>query len=205
MSAKAQGFQWRVRTDAGATFTADALVLTAPVPQSLVLLETGGAEFPSEARASLEAIRYDPCIALMAQPKESRLPKPGGMHLSGDPITWIGDNRQKGISSCEAVTLHAGAEFSRAQWDAEDPEIVSMLLAAAAGWITEPVSDVHIHRWRYARPTVLYPKPCLALTEPLPLVFAGDAFGAPRVEGAALSGLAAAEAVLDAFGGRHNL
>ena len=193
-SIEAQESQWRVRTDQDTEWTADALVLTAPVPQSLALLDIGGTRLPSKARTALEAVRYDPCIALMLQ-TESRLPLPGGMQWPGDPIAWIGDNRQKGISPHAAVTLHAGAEFSRSHWEIGDQEIVSALLSAAAPWLSEPVSDVQLHRWRFAKPAALYPDACLALAAPFPLVFAGDAFGAPRVEGATLSGLAAAQAV----------
>lgn len=196
VSAAARGAQWRVRTDQGTTFTADGLLLTAPVPQSLKMLDSGETAISFDARAALAAIRYDPCIALMVQPRESYLPEPGGMQFPGGPIAWIGDNRKKGISLCEAVTLHAGAEFSRAHWDAEDGKVVSTLLAAATDWIAEASADIQVHRWRFAKPAALYPGSCLALPHPLPLVFAGDAFGEPRVEGAALSGLAAAQALV---------
>lgn len=199
VSVEAQGAEWLVRTDQEATFTADALLLTAPVPQSLTLLDAGGTTLPSDTRTALEQVRYDPCIALMVQPKESRLPAPGGMQFPGEPISWICDNRQKGISSQAAITIHAGAEFSRTHWESDASAIVPTLLAAAAPWLSEPLADVQIHRWRYAKPTTLYPEACLALRTPLPLAFAGDAFGAPRVEGAALSGLAAAQAILDLF------
>ena len=201
-SAEAQADRWIVRTDQGTTFTSGVLLLTAPVPQSLAILEAGSAELSSVTRTALEAIRYDPCIALMVQPKESCVPAPGGMQLPGEPISWIGDNRQKGISPPAAVTLHAGAEFSRTHWDSDDHAIVSALLSAAAAWISEPISDAQIHRWRFAKPAVLYPDACLAAAEPLPVVFAGDAFGIPRVEGAALSGLAAASAILTILGVR---
>ena len=204
VSVATAGSRWTVTTDTGARFNSDALVLTAPAPQSRAMLSVGSVELPSTARAALESIQYDPCIALMVQPKESRVPEPGGLQLPGEPLSWIADNRRKGLSACEAVTLHAGPGFSRTQWDAPDREIVSDLLAVAAPWISEPVSDTQVHRWRYAKPTVLYPERCLTLATPLPIAFAGDAFGAPRVEGAALSGLAAALAVLEIFGGPGN-
>jgi predicted NAD/FAD-dependent oxidoreductase len=41
-----------------------------------------------------------------------------------------------------------------------------------------------------------YPERCLVAAKEPPLVFAGDGFGSPKVEGAALSGLAAADALL---------
>ena len=54
-----------------------------------------------------------------------------------------------------------------------------------------------LKRWRFATPQAIWPEPCWAAADgPGPLVLAGDAFAGPRVEGAALSGLAAADALL---------
>ena len=52
-----------------------------------------------------------------------------------------------------------------------------------------------VHPWRYANPVRPHPEPFLALAGGTALL-AGDAFAGPRVEGAMLSGLAAAHAVL---------
>jgi predicted NAD/FAD-dependent oxidoreductase len=52
------------------------------------------------------------------------------------------------------------------------------------------------HRWRYSQPRTPHAEACLLVESPAPLVFAGDAFGQPRLEGAFLSGLAAARSLL---------
>jgi len=74
--------------------------------------------------------------------------------------------------------------------------VASDLLDAAAAvfpWASAP--DWHdVHRWRYAM--VEAPVHDRARDLGDGLVLAGDAFGAARVEGAYLSGLAAADAVL---------
>ncbi len=195
-SAEALIDRWRVRTEQGETFFADSLLLTAPVPQSLAILDAGATALPAEIRYALDAVSYHPCIALMIQPETSRLPSPGAIQFSEGPIAWIGDNVQKGVSPHAAITLHADAKFSRDNWNSDDAKIISEIHSAASAWVKEPVSDVQIRRWRYAKPEILHPEACLSLEAPLPLVFAGDAFGTPRVEGAALSGLAAARALL---------
>ena len=68
-------------------------------------------------------------------------------------------------------------------------------LLAAAGLAAAPMpGEVQIQRWRYAKPSVAHPEPCLLAAHLPTLVFAGDAFGGAKVEGAALSGVAAAAA-----------
>ena len=51
-------------------------------------------------------------------------------------------------------------------------------------------------RWRFATPRTIWPEPCWVASGMAPLALAGDAFAGPRVEGAVLSGLAAADALL---------
>ncbi len=68
----------------------------------------------------------------------------------------------------------------------------------ARPWLQDAeVLDVVLHRWRDATPNVAYPKRCWTARGGR-LVLAGDAFGGSRVEGAFLSGLAAASAVAGA-------
>ncbi|MEZ4673324.1 MAG: hypothetical protein R2932_03665 [Caldilineaceae bacterium] len=57
-----------------------------------------------------------------------------------------------------------------------------------------------LKRWRYALPTVIHPERYLLAQGRPPLLFGGDAFGHPRVEGAKLSGLAMGNQLAQSFG-----
>lgn len=189
---------WIVVDQRGQRYAADSLILTPPVPQSLVLLDAANIYIPEKARKTLEKISYEPCIALMVQlAQSSQLPEPGGMWSLGEPIAWMADNYLKGISpSVGAITIHAGPEFSQAHWNDADDSIMNTLIQAAGNWISQNVTSYRIVRWQYSKPLWIHSEPCLAIDMPEPLVFVGDAFAGPRVEGAALSGLAAADWLL---------
>jgi renalase len=59
------------------------------------------------------------------------------------------------------------------------------------------VAASSVKRWRFATPQRTWPEPCWSSVEgAAPVAVAGDAFAGPKIEGAALSGVAAAEAVL---------
>jgi hypothetical protein len=115
----------------------------------------------------------------------------------------MADNQHKGVSPGPgaAVTIHAGPQFSQAHWATPEAEVTSALLAAAAPWLGSAPVQTQLHRWRYSLPLRVHPERCLVLREPAPLAFAGDAFGGPRVEGAALSGLAAGAALAEWLNG----
>ena len=191
-SVSKNGDTWIVQTDAGEKFHANHLILTAPVPQSLRLLEAGGVSLPEIENERLQVIKYHPCIALLVLlDGPSAIPAPGGMKLERGPIAWIADNTQKGISSkATAVTIHASADYSHQDYDSNHDQIGEQLLLAAKPWLGEHVRDWQIHKWRYSQPKLVYPERFMEIPRLPDLYFAGDAFGGPRVEGAALSGIA---------------
>ncbi len=188
---------WILHLDDGNTLDADAVLLTAPVPQSLELLAAGDVELASEDRDALGDVRYDPCIAVLATLRgASGLHEPGAVDPDGGPIDWMADNHMKGVSSASAVTIHADAEFSTAHWESTDELVITELLRAAA-LDAEPIEQaVQVQRWRYARPAVLHSQRCLVASGLPTLIWAGDAFGGAKVEGAVLSGIAASEALV---------
>lgn len=201
ISVEPQDAGWKVVCESGTEASGAALLLTPPVPQSLRLAESGGYELPEESRKQLEEISYDPCLALMALTEgPTGVPEPGGMQIKGEPLDWIGDNRRKGISEVPGLTIHAGPEWSREHFDTPDTEVVEHLLSFAGDHLgsnlAPRVIETSLARWRYSWVTNAHPDPCLVAQEAPPLLFAGDAFGQPKVEGAALSGLAAADYLL---------
>lgn len=192
------GNHWQVKTETGKEFAGDILVITAPVPQSLNLLNDSYIEIPSAVNNALNQVSYYPCIAVLALlEKPSSIPFPGGFSVEDESLVWLASNYQKGISPHGyGVTLHGTPSFSDAFWDRTDEEISQKLFEAASEWLTSRVIKYQVHRWRYSLPKTLYSEPCLVLPE-LSLVMAGDAFVAPKIEGAVLSGLAAARAIID--------
>ncbi|MGF1591479.1 MAG: NAD(P)/FAD-dependent oxidoreductase [Pleurocapsa sp.] len=189
--------QWLIETE-NQQYQGDVLVMTPPVPQSLALLDAAKMVLPTKIRSSLEQVSYHSCIAVLALLEQpSQIPAPGGIACEDLALVWLADNYQKGISpNGYAVTLHATPEFSETHWDSDDAEIAEQLFAAASDYLGSPVIKYQIHRWRYSLPKTFYSQPCLALSE-LSLVMAGDAFVKPKIEGAALSGIAAGESIIN--------
>ena len=186
--------KWLIKTKGDRQYQADMLVMTSPVPQSLALLDASFVPLPLEVRFSLEQIEYDRTIAILALlEKPSSIPAPGGIFLKDKSLAWLADNHQKGISpDGYAVTIHATPKFSDYYWDSDDDEIVYKLITAAVDYLDSPVIKYQLHRWDYSLPKTFYNESYLELLE-LPLVMAGDAFVAPTVEGAVMSGIAAGE------------
>ena len=202
-SLRPESDHWILSMADGETWSAGAVILTAPVPQSLVLLEAGGVPLEPILQQRLSSIHYERCLAVMAVlDGPSQLPPPGGFAPAKGPIAWIADNQLKGVSSEPAITLHATDAFSVAHWDQDRDETARHLLAAAAEWIGAGIKSHQVHGWRYSKPLQTDPHSCAVVCSHPPLVLAGDAFAGPRVEGAALSGWAAAAAVLESLNHR---
>lgn len=189
---------WRLADENGQVYTADALVITPPVPQSLALLRKGTVRLSNNDRDALEKIRYAPNLTgLFVLEGEVSLPMPGAIQRSNSSVSWIANNKQKGISETTVMTVQANTDTSNQMWNDPDMRVLDALRTGLLPYLPDGAVFVeeHLKRWRYAQVTVLHPERCLRAEGLPPLVFAGDAFGGPRVEGAALSGMAAAEAL----------
>lgn len=193
-----EGGHWVLEIDKQAAMRAGRLVLTAPVPQSLALLRSGGVVLPDRLWLDLQALTYHPCLALLvtlgglsAVPVEGLAPHAG-------PVRWLADNTKKGISAgaASAVTMHLQAAFSAAHYADTEAELARLVLPGVEQWLGAPVLHVGLHRWKFSEPTTTHTEPYVWRAE-IGLGLAGDGFGGPRVEGAAISGLALADRIVE--------
>ncbi|MEJ2580105.1 MAG: FAD-dependent oxidoreductase [Acidobacteriota bacterium] len=172
----------------------DTVVVSAPAPQSARLLEHGAPEIATQAHAAEMA----PCWAAMvgfARPLKVAF---DGAFVVGSPLSWVARNASKpGRPSGESWILHASPEWSQRHLEIERKHAADLLLESFNRALGQPVDlPVHLaaHRWRFALPTEPLAHACLAHPE-LRVVACGDWCGGPRVEGAFLSGHAAARLV----------
>ena len=192
-----EGEVWRLAGDDGAELGRyQAVVVSAPPAQTAVLLERAAPLVAARAAG----VRMAPCWAVMAAFEGPLgLPFCGAFVVGGSPLAWIACNSSKPGRGSELETwvLHASPEWS-AQRLEDPPEAVGPALLRAAGELLGRSLDrpVHLreHRWRYALPLATLEERCL-VDDSGSIVVCGDWCAGPRIEGAVLSGLAAASAL----------
>jgi len=182
---------WRIGLDDGSSITADALIVTTPLPQSYSLLITADVEMPE----ALYKTEYDRTLTLLATlDGPTNIAPPGALQEPSDVVSFVVDNSQKQISTTAAITLNATAAFSEAHWAMNPDEVHALLRDHAQRFLGESkIVESQLKRWRFATPRTIWPEPCWVNDS---LALAGDAFAGPRIEGAAISGLAGAVAIL---------
>jgi len=184
---------WELTIENQPAWRVGRLVLAAPLPQSLALLKAGGVDLPRTLAGELAALTYHPCLALLLTLGGPSAVPAEGVAFADGPVRWIADNSKKGVSpGATAVTVHLSPAFAAEHYAKTETELAAMVLPEIESVLGAPVVNVALQRWKFSEPAATYAQPCVWLPD-LGLGLAGDAFGGPRVEGAALSGLALAE------------
>ena len=189
---------WLVRRDRGDEILARSVLLTAPPAQAAELLAGR-----SELAETASRVPMNPCWALM-------LGFDGPLDADFDaafdnegPLSWLARNSSKPGRSGEAWLLHAGPNWSRQHLEAEPDWVADQLLAAFHARIPSAAETtpalVSAHRWRYALAPAPLEQECLGEARQR-LVLAGDWCAGNRIEGAWVSGRAAAAQLLEWIG-----
>jgi hypothetical protein len=165
----------------------DAVVSTAPTPQTLKIIEGHSCSW----RIELQAVNYAPCWALMFSIRQGHFQK---SFYEGKSISSLvlqnskpGRSVPNGISSWVA---YASPEWSTVQLETDNSLVLQTMLDEALSMISASKDQVihsAAHRWRYSQTISGIDKPAL-FDDAAGLYYAGDACRGGGVEGALLSG-----------------
>jgi len=192
-----------LQTECNTRIAAKAVILTAPVPQSIELLHNLKIDYT--LTEMLEKVTYNPCFVLIASlSNSSDLPEIGFLNENlPDGVDRIVDHRKKGISRLTTLSMYTSGEWAKDHYHLEDHEIKALLLENLKPVLQkENIIELQLKRWKYSEATSTIKHTFLDLEQTIPLFLAGDVFihkddrsGKTRVESAFLSGVAAGEEV----------
>lgn len=177
-----------VKTESGNVYSFDNLIITIPIPQIEDLLIQSQIKISNQDQTVFESIHYEPCIAVMTVLNQPTDILGGGIMLENQPVAWIADNFQKGITQIPTATLHASAKYSREHFDDDLQIVAKEMLESISQYITsQNIQSFQVHRWKFSNAVKRYGKPFYQV-ENQNIYLAGDGFGMGNVEGAFLSG-----------------
>lgn len=177
-----------VKTESGNVYAFDNLIITMPIPQVIDLFQNSKIDFSARDKSVLSTIEYTPCIAVMGFLKKPTDILSGGIILENQPVAWIADNFQKGITKVPTVTLHASSAYSAARFDDDLQEVAREMLSSVSQHVEpENIVSFQTHRWRFSN-AIKRVQEHFYQIENQPIYLSGDGFGLGNVEGAFLSG-----------------
>ncbi len=181
--------------------TFDAVIASAPAPQAAALMEA----VPDLANR-VGQVDMSPCWAVMTVFRCTLPLTFEGAFVHGSALSWISRNSSKPQrpDAPETWVLHASADWSQEHLEDSHAEVIEALLDEFWGATGHPrVEAEHVaaHRWRYAQLREPLPESHL-FDQELRIGACGDWCGGPSVEGALLSGLALASAVVHTVGSK---
>ncbi|MGI8502395.1 MAG: NAD(P)/FAD-dependent oxidoreductase [Hassallia sp.] len=197
--------KWRLTFESSdEELTAASVVVAIPAPQAFTLLAPLGDLLSKAFLDNLGSIEFYPSLTVMAgYPADSQpLPEWKALTFVDNPdLAWIGlDSSKRHNSQQPLFVIQSSANFAENYLESLDlqPPAQKMLQRASESvqlsWLATP-EWMQVHRWRYAFPRNPWDKAFLSAESFLPLVCCGDWCGGKLVEGAMLSGLAAAEEI----------
>lgn len=164
---------WMVTTDSGESFSSPNLVITAPLPQALELLDKNTIEYPK----SLTQITYTKAVmALVITKNEVELPKALPKNIQS--MTEMKKRKLHPLG----LVIQATPEFSHEVFDLPDEvnlkTLTDALLLASPG---AEITYAEFKKWRYVLPKSNLKDPYIEVAPGLFLT--GDAFYAPDISG----------------------
>ncbi|MBC6432963.1 NAD(P)/FAD-dependent oxidoreductase [Nostoc sp. HG1] len=202
---------WRLSLESSnEELSAKALVIAIPAPQAVMLLSPlGESVLDAVFLDNLRSVEFYPSISAIAGYSPTSQPFPRWKALTfvnHADLAWIGlDSSKRPNPQQPHFVVQSSADFAQRHLEFQDLQPVGQLMLQRAAeslslpWLNTP-EWMQVHRWRYAFPSRPWHEAFLSAGTPLPLVCCGDWCGGNLVEGAMLSGLAAADEINNQLG-----
>lgn len=185
---------WILKNEVQQQLKSQNVILTAPLPQSLELLNHSNLKFNSE----LSKLNYAKAIVVLIESTDESDLDLTYLENEGFGLFSVCSQKAKGFSAKAAWTVTMSPPWSEYIFDQPD----NIILEKACEIIQNKfphlkMEKVHLKKWRYSHPLVTWPH----FFEPLQtgLYLAGDAFGGPSLLGA----LRSSEALMKHFISAH--
>ncbi|MCZ7438506.1 FAD-dependent oxidoreductase [Micromonospora sp. WMMC241] len=164
---------------------AEAVVLAMPGPQAALLLDPALAE----ATRAVAAQRWASTLSAVLHFPARRWPDFRGAFVNDHPVlSLVCDDGDRRGDDAPVLVAHTTPQFAAGhllQPTGARPEIEQAVRDLLG--LSEPAASTHVHRWTYARPTMVGEGGTYHLDDD-GIGLAGDAFGRPRVQSAWRSG-----------------
>ncbi len=173
---------WTLKTE-NETYTCKRLIVTAPCPQALQLLDKNKIQYPEE----LKNYQYTKAlIGLITLNQELNIGEPGYIEFQSGPFFSISDQKKKGVSDLHAYTFTMSADFSENGFENTNEESLHKIKEAIISQFPQlnshSFSGLELKKWRYCQSLKTYPELFCSLENELYLV--GDTFGGSSLLGA---------------------
>ncbi len=147
----------------------------------------------------LDEVVLRPCVALLLSFNERVDLNWDGVVLKDELLSWIArDSSKPGRPPGERWVVHASPAWSEENLQADESEIKRLMIERFATIVRVSLSSItfaKLHKWRFALPVSPEGPECI-YDPTASIVYCGDWCVGARVEGAYLSGIAAAEKII---------
>ena len=186
-------FNHRVICESGYFHTAKNVILTCPLPQSLLLMKVSDQSYPTE----LNEIQYASAIVglFSLHSKSNKILDISYLEKFENDIFSISNQTHKKVSPVLAFTITMSPKWSQKNFEKDDFELQDLLQEKLKKFMDMQGIEIHIaktqiKKWKFSHPLQKYRDPFLILGERLNLFLIGDAFGGGSISGAMKSALA---------------
>lgn len=186
--------RWQLTNEDGESLgTFDWVISSAPPAQTATLFEE-----QTELTDTLSGLAMEPCVSLLLMFEHKRAFPYDGIKCNHEVLGWVANNFSKPEREGYSLMVQSNYDWTKGHIDTPSEELEAPLIEAAEIAFEVDLANPlykQAHRWLYAAPQHESQKGCYVDPE-AKLLACGDWCMSGRVEGAFLSGLKAAEAVL---------